>query len=167
MTRRFRITHAALLGFMVLAGNRLASIPEAQAADGALCTFNPDNGRLSPGMSATPSKGRWSAGPTAFDCHGTVNGAPVTGPGTIVESGPWEGTCSQGSGSGVQTITIPTATGTVHLEIPVTFSWVGAVGAGSGPGAASIFEAVATEGDCLQTPMTGYRQLTQEFLGTP
>lgn len=154
----------ALVGLVVLAASLVGSIPEAQAADRAVCTFNPDNGRLSPGMTATPSTGRWSAGPTSFDCHGTVHGQPVTGPGTIVESGPWEGTCSQGSGSGVQTITIPTATGTVRLEIPVTFSWVGTGGYGSGPGAISIFEATATEGDCITTPMTGYRQFTQEFL---
>jgi hypothetical protein len=163
MTRRFPRA-CALVGLVILATSLVGSTPEAHAADKAICTFNPDNGRLSPGMTATPSNGRWSAGPTPFDCHGTVNGQPVTGPGTIVESGPWEGTCSHGSGSGVQTITIPTAKGTIHLEIPVTFSWTGAAGYGSGPGMISIFEATATEGDCITTPMTGYRQFTQEFL---
>src|SRR5207253_6742008 len=106
----------------------------------------------------------WHAGPTSFDCHGTVNGQAVTGPGTIVESGPLEGSCSQGSGSGVQTISIPTVKGMVHLYIPVTFSWVGAGGTGSGPGMTVAFEFMPTEGDCINAPVTGYKQFAQEFL---
>jgi hypothetical protein len=162
ITRGFSVT-GALIGLVALAGSLLLSTPQAHAQDGALCTFNPDNGRVSPGLTPTTSKGYWSAGPTSFDCHGTVNGQPVTGPGTIVESGPLEGTCSLGSGSGVQTITIPTAKGTVHLEISMTFSWVGAGGVFSGPGVKGAFEFMPTQGDCINAPVTGYKQYTQVF----
>jgi hypothetical protein len=165
MTGRFPFT-GALIGLMAIAGSPLLSTTQAHAQAGALCTFNPDNGRISPGMTGTNSKGHWSAGPTSFDCHGTIDGQRVSGPGTIVESGPLDGSCSQGSGSGVQTITIPTVKGTVHLEIPITFSWMGAVGAGSGPDMKAAFEFMPTAGDCINAPVAGYKQFTQEFLSS-
>jgi hypothetical protein len=141
-----------------------ASLATADVIGGAVCTFNPDNGRLEPGVTATSAKGMWQAGPTSFDCHGTVAGKAVTGPGTIVESGPYEGDCLHGTGSGVQRISIPTAGGIVRLEIPINFSYTGPTGAGYGPGMAATFQFTPTSGDCINTPITGYRQLTQEFL---
>ena len=164
-SRRFSLV-TTLIGLVVLAGSILVATPEAHAQDGALCTFNPTNGRLSPGVTMTPTKGRWSTGPSSFDCQGTVNGQPVTGPGTIVESGPFDGSCSHGSGSGVLTITIPTAKGTVHLDVPITFSWMGGAGVASAPGMTAVFEFMPTEGDCVSTPVTGYRQWTQVLLTT-
>ena len=163
LAKRF-IFATTLVGLVTLAGSLSKSAPRAHAQEGALCTFNPDNGRLSPGLTTTTSKAEWHAGPTSFDCHGIVNGQTVTGAGTIVESGPLEGSCSHGSGSGVQTISIPTVKGMVHLEIPVTFSWVGPAGPGSGPGMTVSFEFMPTEGDCITAPVTGYKQFAQEFL---
>ena len=133
----------------------------------AVCTFTFDNGSLSPGLSPTPAPGYWRAGPGPIDCTGSLNGRQVTGTGIIVESGSLEGNCAGGSGSGTQSITIPTAGGDVHFTQPISFRWMGAGGPFEGPRLSGTFEFRPTHGDCVREPLTGYAQVTQAVLRNP
>jgi hypothetical protein len=174
--RRSRLRMTGVMALVVSGFSLIIPVPGARAFDGAVCFFFVDEGRLEPGVTATTSKGTWRAAPTSFNCQGAVAGHVVTGGGIIAASGPYEGNCQSGTGSGVQRISIATAGGIVDLDIPITFSWTrsagtgfgpGATGTGSGPGAAGTFEFTATSGDCFNTPVTGYTQLTQEILTVP
>jgi hypothetical protein len=135
---------------------------------GARCSFNYDNGVISPGVMATETRSAsWSAGPASLTCEGSVDGQEITGPGVITEYGTLDGTCTQASGSGWQIGTVPTARGVVRFENPVTFRWIGAVGPYSGPRLRGTFESWPMAGDCLKQPMTRYGQLTQGTLTSP
>jgi hypothetical protein len=133
----------------------------------AVCTFSFDNGSLSPGLSSASAPGYWHAGPGPIDCTGSVNGRQVTGTGVIVESGSLEGSCARGSGSGTQSITLPTSGGDVHFTQPIMFRWAGAGGPFEGPRLSGMFEFRPTKGDCVTEPLTGYAQVTQGALRNP
>ena len=136
----------------------------ARAEQGsAVCTFNYDNGVVSPGLLASESRAaQWSAGPAPINCTGSVNGQEITGPGVIREYGTLEGTCRQGKGTGVQIATLPTAKGTVVIENdPAPFTWSGPAGPYDGPRLRGTFEFWPMAGNCLTEPVTRYGQLTQ------
>jgi hypothetical protein len=157
--KRSALASAAVV---LVLGLPLADNPRALADQPpAVCSYTVENGTVSPGLSMTPASGRWQVRPGPIDCVGSVDGKRITGRGVIVGSGPLEGTCALGSGSGTQFITIPTAGGEVHITQPTTFQWAGAGGPFQGPRMSGSFVFWATKGDCVNQPVTGYNQLTQ------
>ena len=135
------------------------------AQGGATCSFNYDDGVISPGiMAAQTSSASWSAGPAPLLCGGSIDGQEITGPGEVREYGTLQGSCGQGSGSGWQIGTVPTAKGMVRFENPVTFQWLGPAGPYSGPRLQGTFQFWPMAGDCVTRPVTRYGQLTQGTL---
>jgi hypothetical protein len=155
----------ALLLLSAVGGMSVASTTARAQQGSAVCSYNYDNGALSPGlMSSTTRAAQWSAGPAPLVCKGSINGQEITGAGTIYEYGPLEGTCGQGKGSGWQIGTVPTAKGPVRFENPITFEWTGPVGPVHGPRLQSVFEFWPMAGDCVTQPVTRFGQATQGML---
>jgi hypothetical protein len=155
----------ALVSVAVIGALSGGPTPARAQQGSAVCTFNYDDGVISPGLLSSASRfAKWSAGPTALICKGSVDGQEITGPGTIREYGTLEGSCAQGKGSGWQIGTVPTAKGTVRIENPVTFSWTGPGGPYAGPRIQGMFEFWPMAGDCITQPVTRYGQLTQGML---
>ena len=136
------------------------------APGGARCGFEASF-RLTPGLSVTPSRGDFtSSGETGtIRCHGTLSAGPVAGAGTFgalgrYGTGTFGDTCQAGGeGDGVQSLTVPTAGGAVHVTNPFRFRYgipTGHVLGGTfeGPSFTGTFEIVSFEGDCVANPMT-------------
>jgi hypothetical protein len=142
-----------------------ASTGTAAAVDGrpgttthqlaAACHFNP-NFEVTPGLvlQTTTTGGVASEGAAPLDCLGTLDGAAITGGGTIRTTGSYTGTCTSGSGSLTEYITLPTAKGAVSLISALTFSYLGAGGTFTGTYLSGVFYFLPLEGDCVTTPMT-------------
>lgn len=121
----------------------------------AVCHFNP-NFALTPGPVGQTTTTGWvtSEGPAPLDCLGTLDGAAITGPGTIRTHGSYTGSCASGSGALTEYITLPTAKGFVNLVSSLTFSYLGAGGTFTGTYLSGVFHYMPLEGDCITTPMS-------------
>jgi hypothetical protein len=94
------------------------------------------------------------------DCTGTVDGQPVTGPGTFGNTLEGVTTCTEGSLTGTFVLQIPTAAGeqtitgqfaeTVVAPFAATFT---------GDLTGTVVSAVVLEGDCVTTPLTRARSV--------
>jgi hypothetical protein len=88
------------------------------------------------------------------DCTGTVNGEPVTGTGTFaVDTVVHATSCTESTGEGTFVLKIPTASGT--QTVVGRFSSVTTGGNTISTGdLTGTFDVVATDGDCVNTPIT-------------
>lgn len=144
----------------------LALVPApASGRDGIPCRFEA-RFRLTPGLSVTPSRGEFTSGGETgtISCEGAVGSGAVTGPGTFGAQGHYGtgttgDTClTGGEGNGVQSFTLPTAGGPVHVTNPITFRYgiaTGQVLGGTfeGPSYTGTFEIASFDGDCVARPM--------------
>jgi hypothetical protein len=87
-------------------------------------------------------------------CTGTINGQPVTGPGTFAVNIQETANCTQLSGHGELVLRVPTTGGTetVAGRFDVTGSSAGAVLTGDMTGTAHV--TAVLKGDCVTTPLT-------------
>lgn len=145
----------------------LALVPApAAGAGGAHCTFEA-RFRLTPGLSVVPSRGQFTSGGETgtITCEGRLRTGAVSGAGTFgaqgrYGTGSFGDTClTGGEGDGVQSFTIPTAGGPVHVTNPITFRYGVATGhvlggTFQGDSFAGTFEIASFEGDCVANPMT-------------
>jgi hypothetical protein len=93
-------------------------------------------------------------------CTGTVNGQPVTGPGSFGNTLEGVFSCTQGSLTGTFVLKIPTAAS----EQTITGRFVEAVVAPftavfTGDLTGTVVASVALEGDCVTTPLTRSRSV--------
>lgn len=139
---------------------------DAAGAPPSHCVFEA-RFRLTPGLSVLPGRGEFDSGGETgrITCRGTLSAGPVTGAGTFGAKGRYGtgssgDTCQTGGeGDGVQTFTVPTAGGPVHVTNPFTFHYgiaTGHVLGGTfeGDAFAGTFEISSFEGDCVANPMT-------------
>lgn len=100
-----------------------------------------------------------------INCVGTVDGSPVTGPGTFGKEGAVEGSCLAAKGAGTIQMQIPTADGIKTIEFP--FQMDTSLGVGFKSGGPLVgpltFLFIPTQGDCLMSPVTEIA-VTGEFL---
>jgi hypothetical protein len=131
----------------------------------AVCSFRLGNGLVTPGLASNPvATAGFSSGPAPVTCQGFVDGSRITGPGEIRERGPLTGTCLGGTGVGVQILAIPTERGTLRFENPIWLEWVGPLGTLASPHLTGSFQFLATSGDCVTTPLSGYARDGQGVL---
>ena len=162
--RKARLRASALLGALLA----VFPLPAATSQEGgAFCTYTASF-RISPGLSATPSTGRFTSnGRTgSADCQGQLRGRQVTGRGTFGLSGNYDGGCALYGISGRFSSRFPTSRGQLRHE--GSFE-----GTGSGPqfGLVSAssrgeefqgtFQFTPTRGDCVTTPITEGRVTVQ------
>lgn len=144
----------------------LVPAPARAGSTGVPCGFEA-RFQLAPGLSVTPSRGDFTSGGQTgtITCRGALSSGPVTGPGTFGAEGRYGtgstgDTCQTGGeGAGVQSFTIPTAGGPVHVTNPITFRYgiaTGHVLGGTfeGESFTGTFEITSFEGDCVAHPMT-------------
>jgi hypothetical protein len=144
----------------------LALVPVPAFAEGVPCRFEA-RFHLTPGLSVIPGRGEFTSGGETgtISCQGLLSPGPVTGPGTFgaqgrYGTGPLGDTCfTGGEGDGVQSFTIPTAGGPLHVTNPITFRYGPATGhvmggTFQGGSFAGTFEISSFEGDCVANPMT-------------
>jgi hypothetical protein len=148
----------------------LSLVPSpARAADNAICTASMPV-TLDPGLDLTsrPSTFSTQGATGTIDCHGSVNGKQITGPGTFVNGGVNNGgTCAQGMGTGQFQVQIPTGKDGKDMETvsgPYTFQYLGVLGTFSGPKFSGTFQFLPTAGNCLATPMTKVLLLAQGII---
>jgi len=89
------------------------------------------------------------------DCTGTIDGAPVTGPGAFLINDVLLASCTEATGLGTFVLKIPTAGGTQTVTGQTTFAAPsgggGVVHSGDLTGTATVISVV---GDCVNTPIT-------------
>jgi hypothetical protein len=158
----------ALLGFG-------GGVPPADGAEGATCSVTFVI-LLDPGFPMEPSTGEhYSDGPGVLNCEGAVNGRPITGAGTIHDSGPYgtqdPDSCMSGSeGSGVDHIVLPTADGPVTIDSQYTYTAAKPENGGpfngqfTGSRFTGTFEFTPLEGDCVTKPVTKIEVKAQGIL---
>ena len=136
-----------------------APAPDVPSGQGLPCTADWVV-RLDQPISRVASFGQFTSGGETgvINCLGEVGGHRVTGPGTYGESGafgagPAGGAdCSNGSGAGDFTATIPTDGGRRHVEGMVSFYWLGAAGVVFDGRFPSVLRLSPGAGDCLTEP---------------
>jgi hypothetical protein len=86
-------------------------------------------------------------------CTGTINGQPVTGPGSFAISDQVVSDCTQAHGAGTFVLKIPTAGGTKTVAGRTTIVVTAGITVHSGDltGTATV---IAANGDCVTTPIT-------------
>ena len=94
-------------------------------------------------------------------CSGQVAGTTVTGPGTIGELGTAEGTCTTGTGESDYSFALPTSAGPLTVNVRARFVYGPGGGVRLGDQIPGPFEFIATEGDCLTSPVTEVRVINQ------
>lgn len=100
-------------------------------------------------------------------CIGSLEGQPVTGPGTIGLEGTAHGTCLGGEIVGTLRMTVPTATGQKHIELPVATGWQDGVGLSSSPpGRNALVQFVPSGGDCLNSPATKVQLVDEDVFSS-
>lgn len=122
---------------------------------------------LAPGLSVVPSRGEFTSGGETgtITCHGALSSGAVTGPGSFGAQGrygtnaPGDSCLTGGEGEGVQSFTILTAGGPIHVTNPITFRYgiaTGKVLGGTFEGGSfsGTFEIESFEGDCVANPMS-------------
>jgi hypothetical protein len=149
-----------------------------EAEEATRCTFTFDV-TLAPGLALSGSSGTHSSGgavPT-LDCKGPVNGKLPTGLGALGDEGDYgtvdpDDCLSGGEGTGIDSITVPTADGLQEITSPFTFTYGelstkgGGIVAGRFEGSrfTGTFEFTPTEGDCVTEPVTKARVTGEGFL---
>jgi hypothetical protein len=96
-------------------------------------------------------------------CTGTVNGQPVTGPGTFLTNGHVVSNCMQSHGTANFVLKVPTASGTQTVAGHYTISFTGGAITNTGDLTGS---SVATHlvGDCVNTPLTQTTEVLTEHV---
>jgi len=98
------------------------------------------------------------------DCTGTVDGETVTGTGTFALYSEGTGSCESGSGSATFVLQVPTTGGIATVTGRTDFAFGPGISGSSFTGdLTGTGETIATEGDCVNTPLT---QGTTRFEGT-
>lgn len=157
----------------------LLAPPVGAEESGTPCSFQVDV-TLSPGLSRQPSTGTFdSAGESGtIDCRGTVEGQPVTGPGTFGAEGRY-GTdgdgddcrSRQGTGDGAVHLTVPVEGGSRHVDDPITMTYRiqgrSVVGEITGERFRGTFDITRADGDCLRTPIRKIRLKGTGLLTSP
>src|SRR5579884_2363365 len=145
----------------------VTATPVARADDaGTPCAFDVDVA-LSPGLSRSPSHGRFDSGGESgtIDCQGDVGGQPATGRGTFGAEGRYGvagsgDSCQskEGRGDGTVHLTVPVEGGTRHVDDPFTLTYRvdgrSVVGEITGQRFSATFDVTKANGDCLWRPVT-------------
>ena len=98
------------------------------------------------------------------DCTGTIDGATVTGPGTFAVTIEETANCTQLAGQGEFVLQVPTTGGIATVTGRTDFAFGPGISGSSFTGdLTGTGETIATEGDCVNTPLT---QGTTRFEGT-
>ena len=151
----------ALLGLLGLGG----ALQPAAAAEGARCSGTLVI-LLNPGFSVQPSTGTHrSEAPAVLECHGAVDGRPITGTGTLTDEGPYgtddPDSCMTGTeGTGLDRLVVPTADGPQTIDSHYTYTAAKAENGGpfngrfEGSRYSGTFEFRILEGDCVSAPIT-------------
>jgi hypothetical protein len=86
-------------------------------------------------------------------CTGTIDGQPVTGPGSFAINDQAVADCTQAAGAGTFVLKIPTTGGTKTVAGRTIFvaTTAGTVHTGDLTGTATV---IAADGDCVTTPIT-------------
>ena len=162
--RRSRLFQAMLGG--ILAGS--VGLPGGAGADdqsAAICTWT-GQATFSPGLTFTPQRGtlQFQGRSGSIDCRGTVQGAEVTGPGTLGLQGEYGrgpiaeafggGACHEGGARFVFAITIPTKRGPVELSTTADAEHIGPIGEYQGRSFSGNLRFSPAKGDCLNSPAT-------------
>jgi hypothetical protein len=142
------------------------ALPALSQGDGTPCRFEVD-ATLSPGVSSRPSSGTFTSnGETGtVTCDGPVNGEAPTGAGTLGLDGRYGlagggDSCrsNRGAGDGTMKFTVPTASGSQHVDDPFTTTYAlegrRVVGKFTGQRFSGTFEITAARGDCFFDPIT-------------
>jgi hypothetical protein len=117
--------------------------------------------RMNPGLTPSSDSGIISSdGLGPLNCVGAINGAMVTGPGRFGVLGTYQGSCVQGTTSGVAPFEVPTTAGPARGVATYTVIWAGTVGQvtasgnnyGFGPGPFAFVPA-SGGGDCVAQPL--------------
>jgi hypothetical protein len=170
-TRRTLVVALAVVALLGVGGG----VQPASGAEGAKCsvTFVII---LDPGFSMEASTGEhYSDGPGVLNCEGVVNGRPITGAGTVHDSGPYgtqdPDSCMSGSeGSGIDHIVLPTADGPVTIDSEYTYTAAKFENKGpfngqfTGTRFTGTFEFRPLEGDCVTKPVTKIEVKAQGIL---
>lgn len=121
---------------------------------------------LEPGFSVEPSTGTHrSEAPAVLQCHGAVNGRPITGPGTLTDEGPYgtddPDSCMAGTeGTGIDRIVVPTADGPLSFDSHYTYTAAKLSNGGpfngefKGSHYTGTFQFRVLDGDCVSKPIT-------------
>ena len=159
MIRRFPYVLALVPPLLVPVSAHAA--PRMQTS-GANCSLTITLG-LSPGLTLSSDAGVISSDGLrgTLSCVGLINGAMVTGPGTFGVAGTYQGSCLQGTTSGVAPFEVPTTAGTARGTATYTVVWTGTVGQvtasganyGFGPGPFAFVPA-QRGGDCVGQPLS-------------
>lgn len=141
---------------------------EGAHADGpsaAICTWT-GTATFSPGLTLIPRRGtlQFNGRSGSIDCHGTIRGAEVTGPGTLGLHGDYGlgplseafggGACHEGGARFLFDMTVPTRTGPVELTTAADAEHIGPIGQYQGPSFAGVLRFSPANGDCVNSPAT-------------
>jgi hypothetical protein len=124
---RLRMRTIVVLAAVLAATVAMMGAPAQAATTDALCTAKADV-KITPGISATPTKGTFASLPGGqINCVGQVNGVQVGGPGTLSFSGSYGtvgagDTCNQGAGKGSLTAKVKKVSGGL-MKVLGTFSF--------------------------------------------
>ena len=177
-----RVLGAAVVAVVVWAGAaRAPAGAEGSAPAGTTpCSFSAEFD-LDPGLSVQPNSGSFTTGGETgtMSCSGPVEGRQPSQPGTFGAEGRYGTTdpdscLTGGEGTGVQSFTIPTEQGPVHVVNPITFTYhpvsstapgpiPGPIASGEfrGPRYSGTFDVTALKGDCVTGPVTRVRLTAQ------
>jgi hypothetical protein len=162
---RRRRLFCALLGGILAGSLGPLAAAHADGPSAAVCTWT-GQATFSPGLTFTPQRGtlQFQGRSGSIDCHGTVRGAEVTGPGTLGLQGEYGvgplsqafggGACHEGGARFVFAITIPTKRGPVELSTTANAEHVGPIGQYQGPSFSGVLRFSPAKGDCVNSPAT-------------
>jgi hypothetical protein len=150
----------ALLGLLFEPAPAQAA-PRVQTS-GATCSLTIALG-MRPGLTLSSDSGVIGSNGLAgtLSCTGVISGGRVTGPGRFGVAGVYQGSCLQGTTSGVAPFEVPTTAGIARGTATYTVIWTGTVGQvtasganyGFGPGPFTFVPA-SGGGDCVAQPLT-------------
>jgi len=162
--KRRRCGLTALLAAVLSVGG--FALPAQSQEGGTPCRFEVD-AALSPGLSRTPSSGTFTSGGETgtISCDGAVNGEQPAGVGTLGTDGRYGlagrgDSCSsdRGMGDGTIKFTVPTASGSQHVDDPFTMTYTleghRVEGKFTGQRFSGTVEITAARGDCFFDPIT-------------
>jgi len=159
----------ALLPVIVGAATRATA--ETGEPSTATCTAYFRDTISPPGVTLAPTSFTLSTGGETgvIDCIGSVQGAPVTGPGQIGDDGSATGTCVSGSGMSKLSMTIPT-TKSLNTKVtvgPFPISYLAGTIFRSNDAFPGVATFVPTKGTCLPgDPITQIAVSVQGTLNT-
>jgi hypothetical protein len=150
----------AVLG-LLFAPAAAQAAPRMQSS-GATCSLTTALG-LNPGLTLSSDSGTISSDGLrgTLSCVRVISGAPVTGTGKFGVGGTYQGSCVQGTTSGVAPFEVPTSAGMARGAATYTVIWVATVGQvtasganyGFAPGPFAFLPATQ-DGDCVGQPLS-------------